>query len=172
MYHTIAQIIGIGAMAAIIYSFQCKEMKYLYIFQTIGSLLFTIHFFMIGAYIGSLMNLVGLVRSGLFAMGEKTHKRPVLYMILLTIGLFTIIGWQRETWMSLLPFVAQTVGTLALWSGDNIKVRICQLAVLSPGWIIYNILNFSIGGIICEVFTSLSVIVYFARIKRDKIKAD
>lgn len=172
MYQTIAQIIGIVAMAAVIYSFQCKRIKFLYIFQLIGSFLFTIHFFMLGAYIGSLMNLVGLVRSGLFAMGERTHKKPVLYMILLSIVLFTIIGWQQETWKSLLPFAAQMLGTLVLWTGDNTKVRVCQLSILSPCWIIYNILNASIGGIICEIFNSLSVIVYFARIKRSKIKVD
>lgn len=159
-------------MAAVFFSFQCKKVTFLYIFMSIGSLLFTIHFFMLGAYIGAMMNLIGLVRSGLFAMGDKTHKKPVLFGILLTIVIFTIFGWQQETWRSLLPFTAQIVSTLVLWTRDNTKIRICQISVLSPCWIIYNIINVSIGGIICEILNSISVIVYFARIKRNKIKAE
>ena len=38
-----------------------------------------------------------------------------------------------------------------MFTGRPTGMRILQFTVVSPGWLIYNICTFSIGGILCAV---------------------
>jgi hypothetical protein len=55
-----------------------------------------------------------------------------------------------------------------MWTRDGKKIRISQMAVVSPFWLLYDLLIPvpSIGGILCEVFNMASVIISFIRFKK------
>ena len=69
----IAQIIGIIAMAFNILSYQQKKQRYIIAWQLLGTTLFTVNFFLLGAYTGALLNAVGIVRAIVFLY--KEHHR-------------------------------------------------------------------------------------------------
>ena len=66
-------------------------------------------------------------------------------------------------WLSIVLLVVHLVGTFAMWSDNGKLIRISQLFCVSPGWLIYNVAVFSIGGIICEVMNIVSAVVSFIR---------
>ncbi|MBQ2826565.1 MAG: YgjV family protein, partial [Clostridia bacterium] len=71
-----------------------------------------------------------------------------------------------ESLVSILLLIAQIVGTYAMWFGDGKRIRTLQLCVVSPIWLLNNILVFTIGGIIAEVFTIASAIISFFRYRK------
>jgi len=46
---------------------------------------------------------------------------------------------------------------------DSKRIRMANLFVNSPAWLIYDIYTVSYSGILCEIFTLISVIVSFFR---------
>lgn len=161
MKELIAQIIGIIACITLIFSFQFKDNKKYFIAQLIGALLFSINYVMIGAYTGCVTNLINIFRSLVMVSTIKSVRKNGYYMLITAYTLSTIFTY--EGWQSLLLLVSQVGGTTFMKTNNGKIIRIGQLLVISPLWLIYNIVEFSIGGIICEAFTMGSVIVSFMR---------
>jgi hypothetical protein len=61
------------------------------------------------------------------------------------------------------------VSTVALQKKDAKKVRLISL-FCSPMWLTYNSFNGSIGGVITETFSIISIIVGYLRLDRKKNK--
>lgn len=61
---------------------------------------------------------------------------------------------------------AQLAGTVVFWRNNAKHIRIYQLTVGSPFWLIHNIINFSIGGIITEVFNLISTAISMLRFRK------
>ena len=60
---TVAQIFGLCGMTMNVLSYQRKEQREIIFMQLIGSLFFAVNFFMIGAFVGALLNVVGMLRA-------------------------------------------------------------------------------------------------------------
>jgi hypothetical protein len=59
-----------------------------------------------------------------------------------------------------------------MWSRDGRVIRRAQLFVISPLWIVNNIFYASIGGVVCELFNIVSVLVSFLRFSKDGFDKD
>ncbi len=168
----LAQAIGILAMIAIVLSFQFKSQRMIILWQLIGSALFSVNFFMLGALIGGMLNAIGIVRA-LVYMNKDKIKLPIkviniLFVIVYLISyvlVFTVFGKEptpENFLIEVLPIIGMCAVTLGFASKSARTVRICGL-VNSPCWLIYNIINFALGGIICEILSIISVISSYIR---------
>ena len=63
--------------------------------------------------------------------------------------------------------IMQIAYTVATWKNDGKIIRTVRLYAVTPAWLSYNIVMFSIGGIICEGFNIISIIVSFIRHRKD-----
>ena len=63
----LGQGVGVAALIIAMLSFQQRTQKKIVLYQLVSSVLFTAHFFMIGAYVGSLLNFIGIFRAAVFA---------------------------------------------------------------------------------------------------------
>lgn len=170
-----AQIIGVFAMIFNIWSYQQKSQKYIIALQLLGSALFTAHFFMLGAYMGGLLNAVGIVRAVVFLLKDKLKSDHVLWLIgfiviylLSYILTFTLLGKEFNlinATVEILPVIGMTATTFA-FRCKTAKITRLLGFVSSPSWLIYNIVNFAIGAICCEVFSLLSIVVGLIRLDR------
>ncbi len=111
------QAIGIVAMATNISAYQFKNKRDLLLCVCIGSALFSVNLFLLGAVTGAM--------------------------------------------------------TLA-FAGNNAKIIRLAGFISSPCWLVYNIFNNAIGGMICEIITLVSIISALIRIdipekKRNKL---
>ena len=80
-------------------------------------------------------------------------------MVLMAVcGALTWNGWS-----SLLPTAAMVVGTPFLWTQNGKTLRLAQLFFVSPCWLTYNVIVFSIAGVFTESFNIISVIVSLCR---------
>lgn len=170
MKEVIAQIIGILGMLAAMISYQCKTNRNYFIFQGLSGVFFSIQFIMIGAWAGLVFNAYNIVRALIY----QTKKAKTLAVIVLletlvvAATLVSIFIFKEAWWLVLFTFIAQATGTLAMWTKNGKTIRVSQLAVVSPFWLLYDLLipTPSIGGILCEVFNMISVIVSFIRFKK------
>ena len=67
--------------------------------------------------------------------------------------------------IELLPLLGIIMMTIGFAVDEERKTRIFGF-LNSPPWLVYNIINFNIGGIICEIFCMLSVIYGMVRYDR------
>ena len=88
-FEIVAQIIGVFAMAFNIWSYQQKQQKHIIALQLVGSTLFGLHYFMLGAYMGGLLNAVGIVRAIVFlSIGAICCE--ILSIISIVVGFFRL----------------------------------------------------------------------------------
>ncbi|MBO5046905.1 MAG: YgjV family protein [Clostridia bacterium] len=166
----LAQIIGIFGMLAAMISYQCKTNRNYFIFQGLSGLFFSIQFIMIGAWAGLVFNAYNIVRALIYQSKIARSVYTVVGLEVLVLGatLLSVFAFKEAWWLVLFTFIAQATGTFAMWTRNGKTIRISQLAVVSPFWLLYDALipTPSIGGILCEVFNMASVIVSFIRFKK------
>lgn len=167
-FELIAQAVGIVAMSFNILSFQQKTHKTVITFQLFGSILFAVNFFMLGATVGGILNLVGALRAIVFMNREKLRADHIGWLIFFTILYifsyiltFTVFGKEMTAFnaiIELLPVAAMTATTISFRLQNARAIRLFGL-FSSPSWLIYNIVNFAVGAIICEVLSLCSIVI-------------
>ena len=183
MYLIIAQAIGIIAMCAIISSYQFKSRRNVILAQLTGVALFTVNMFMIGALMGGLLNSIAIVRALVYLKIEKIKINPrllqgifiSLYVISYILA-FTVFGKEpnaKNLIIELLPVIGMTALTFGFAGKSAKEIRFYSF-INSPCWLIYNSVNFAIGGILCEVFSLISNGYAFFRydLKKSPDKSD
>ena len=167
------QAIGIVAMSLNIIAFQFKSKRKLLLCVCLGSALFSVNMFMLGAVTGGIMNVLSVVRSLVYVDKDKlpipvklvNAMFIVAYLISYVLS-FTVFGIEpiaRNFILELLPIIAMTAMTIA-FAGDNAKVIRLAGFINSPCWLVYNIFNYAIGGILCETFALVSITSALIRI--------
>lgn len=164
----IAQTIGIIAMIFNILSYQGKQKQTVIILQLFGAMLFSINYLLLGAAVGGILNILGVIRAVVFIFKDKLKADSIYWLlafiasyILIYILNFTLFG-KEPTMFNLVIEILPVIGMSALNIGFRLKnsadIRKCGL-ISSPSWLIYNIVTGSYGAIICELFTLISIFV-------------
>ncbi len=164
----IAQAIGIVAMVFNILSYQGKKQKTVITLQLFGGLLFAVNFWMIGAKVGGVLNVIAVIRALIFLFKDRLKANSVFWLIgfilsyiVVYILTFTTFGTELTPWTlirELLPVIGMTALSVGFRLKDAANIRKCGL-VSSPAWLIYNIAVGSWGAIICETLTLISIFV-------------
>ncbi|MBR2929928.1 MAG: YgjV family protein [Clostridia bacterium] len=175
------QIISIAAMGCNIISYQQKKESHLVACQLIGGALFSLSFFLLGATVGGLLNLVAAVRAVIFLFSEKLHASHPAWLcgfiacyVAFYILTFTVFGVEPKPitlLIEVLPVIGMTALSVGFMKGDSGAVRKAGL-VSSPAWLIYNIYYLSIGAIICEAISLCSIFIGMLRHDRGEEKED
>ena len=173
----IAQIMGIFGMIFISSSYQMKSQRRLIIFQLFGAGFFFVNFLLLGIaagvlLTGAVMNLLGVARSFVFSNRKKFHAENPAWLIVFVslyiiayILVFTVFGTKptfKNFAVELLPVIGMTSTTFAFFSKKSGVSRKLGL-INSPAWLVYDIINFSIGGIITEVLSLTSIVIGMMR---------
>jgi len=168
----IAQVIGILAMPINLLSFQQKKQRTIIAFQFFGSVFFAIHFFMLGSSIGGILNVIAAIRAAIYSNKEKTGADKPFWIVLFTLAyigayilvftLFQKAPTAENLIIEVLPVLSMVVTTVSFWMKDAKMLRALGL-IGSPLWLIYNIINVSIGGISSEVLNIASILLAMFR---------
>ncbi len=150
-------------MAIIVASYQQKSHKNILTFQMVSGLLFTIHYLLLGAYTGAVMNLLGAFRSLVYSKrGVKWASNlawPVCFSLAFLVS--GILTWDNT--FSVFPLIAMLLSSVVLWIEKPKVNRICSLPT-SACWLVYNIKTLSYPGIITEIFVLTSIIIGIIRL--------
>ncbi len=162
MYDFIAQTLGLCGAVLLVFSFQIKNEKKFFLCQSLGSGLFLINYLMLGAWTGALISVMSVTRSALAPVlsGKKRYFIiPLVILIPIVAGFFIYQGIE-----TVLMITAYVVFTLAMFTKSSKLIRITQLILASPLQLIHNAIVFSLGGILCESFNIISIVVSFFRL--------
>ena len=176
----LGQIWGLCAMALIVISFQCKKPALLCVVQVCACVFFILHYLFLGlngdaaAYAGMTQNAVGLLFRGVLALSEKKKAllSPMVLAGLCAVSAVVAVLTYPDKLVALLPVIANFACIGCMWTKNSDTIRVTQLAVISPFWIIYNITTLSIAGILTECFNLTSIGIYYVRMHREKKKAN
>ncbi len=171
-FELIAQIIGIFAMAMNILAYQQKTRMRILLFQMLGPTLFFISFAMLGGIIGAIMNLIAAVRALIYMNGKRLRADSIWWLYaffalyaISYISVFTVFKKEvtpANLIIEFLPIIGMVATSISYRMEGARMIRILGL-VNSPCWIIYNAFCFSIGGILCDSFCVISIIIGMIR---------
>lgn len=163
----IVQIIGFAAIAFEVGSYQPKHRKRILGFQLIGNLLWVVHFLLLSAPTGAVLNAVGAVRAYTFNRfgSHEGRSQWLLAIIVATIFAVSLLTWQGP--ISLLPMTGMSLATIGMWQRDEQRIR--KIIFFSwPLWLIYNILVGSYAGVVNELLIAVSILIGLWRHRRPK----
>lgn len=158
------QGIGFIAIALFVISYQIKSNRLLFLFQLMGSALFCLQFFLLDAISGCLSLAVNILRNALmmkYKQWEWVRSKWCPVAIAAMFAAVLIFTWNGP--VSLLAFAASVSSTFAYWSDCPCRIRMVNLVCASPCWLVYDVLVHSIGGIVSESITIVSIILSFIR---------
>jgi hypothetical protein len=172
MQFYIAQGIGFIGMALMFLAFQQNDKRKLLWIQAGAGMIFTVHFVILGAFTGMGMNLAAIPRNLIFA--RKPGKKFQIIWTVFFIAVFVIIGiftWENK--FSFFPVFAMSLATIVFSLKEPRLIRFLSLPI-SGFWITYNIISFSIAGVLTESFVICSILIAIVRFdiltKTEKLK--
>lgn len=174
-----AQLIGFIGTAFLFISYQQKVRKNILVFQTISSLFFMTHFFILGVFInsgaftGCFMNVLGALRAFVYSQNEKKWARSPLWVVffLIAFSVAGILTADTESFWWLFPTMAMVLSTVTLWLQNPRLVRILTFPA-SPMWLTYNIVVRSYSGMVTETFVIISLLISIIRydiLRKDQV---
>ncbi|HZJ75875.1 MAG TPA: YgjV family protein [Clostridia bacterium] len=169
----IAQIIGfIGAFTYFLV-FQMKKRSSILAINILAGMIFVVHFTMIGAYTGAAMNVVCALRCTIYYFSDRKWAKSKAWLAVF-IGVSVVLGVL--TWgdiYSIFPLMAMVITSISFWLKKESHIRLLTLPT-QPGWMIYNIHNNSISGLLTDIVIFSSILIAIIRydiIKRKKPEA-
>ena len=170
-----AQAIGLVGMAVNISSFQCKKQKTALTLQLIGPVMFSVNMYLVGAGMGFLLNVIGILRALTYLQAERIGPKLKYVNWAFTISYFaayyltfTVFG-TAPTWQNLLiellPLIGMIAMTIGFAKGTPKYIRLYGY-INSPCWLIYNCFRFTLGGILCEIVCLISITTAAIRLDR------
>ena len=167
------QILGVVAATVAIIAFQAKEQKNILILKAIDSILFAVQWGLLREWTAMALTIVSIVRN-LLMSHFAAKKINTLYLIIafciINIGLGI---WTYQSWSNILKILATLITTISFGLKNITLVRVltipaCAMAVVHASLPI----NFSIGGIITESFTIVSIIIALIRFRKKPEKVE
>ena len=168
--YIIGQILGIVAIIIGFVTFQMKTKRQILFMQTTTAVIFCVHYFLIGAMTGVVMNIVATIRNLVYdycgTKGYKTKLVPITFVVIQAA--VAILVW--EAWYSVFVLLGICINTYCMSLSKPQNVR-SSILVSSPLVFIYNAFTLSIGGMIYEsVAVASSAIGLFRYMKNKKEK--
>ena len=168
---TFAQILSIAGLACVVGSYQQKKKSALIAVQATGGALFAIHYLILGAYAGFLLNTIAVLRGMVFYKEHPGKAGKIWVGIIITLCLvayaltFAVFGTPptlTNVILEMLPTIGMIVLTISFNMTHAGHIRALGF-INSTGWLTYNIAHLSIGGIGCEILCFASIIIGILR---------
>jgi hypothetical protein len=163
MMDIIIQIIGVLALTANFVSFQMKKHRHILFFRTVNEGLFILQYFLLGAFSGSVLNIVGCVRNIIFAK-QVIHNKKTIFSTVVFCIIFTAFGIATFDGLgSIMLIFAKVLSTIAYGNKNTTVVRVVSF-ITHIGYLIYNLSVFSIAGALGDIILLVSLVCSILRL--------
>lgn len=163
---TIGQIFGYLAALMMFLSYQTKTPKKLIIVQDFSIIFIIIHYLLIDAMSGFMLNIVCFARNFVYYFNDrvKFFGHPLCaYLMALILGGVGALSWQGP--VSLLIIIALMANTVFMSFNNNQLLR-ASVVVTSSMILLYNFFMSSYGGMINESIGIISSIIGLYRYRK------
>lgn len=167
-----SQIIGVGAVALYLLSFQLKKRGQIVWATCLSNVLYVTQYVLLGAFSGAILDGLSAI-SSFFAAEKNTPrlKKHAKWIAITTFVLIVFFGVllaviQRDP-VELLPIAGALLQTGGLWAEDEQRIRKFGLAS-APLWLTYNFISSAYGAALGSVLTIISSVVALVRYRKNK----
>lgn len=158
---------GFVAVALGFVSFQMRTQKKLLVVQTATAAAFCLHYYLIGAPSGLILNALCVVRNLAYYHKDKPlfsgAKCPLFFALALCV--INLLFWQG--YHTLFVILGGVINTLCICLADPQKIR-KSILFSSPLVLIYDLFVMSVGGIIYETVVIVSSVIGLLRYRRQQ----
>ena len=163
--YLVAQILGVIAVIFTFLSYQGKTQRKLIIVQSIATVVFSVHYLMLGAIAGAVLNLVCIGRNFIYCNRQIKlfASKYVPYGLALLIGALGALSWQGIP--TLLLIVALMINTVIM-SMDDAQLLRKSILLTSSMILAYDIIIISVGGSINESIAIISSVIGIIRYRK------
>ncbi len=161
------QLLGLAGSVIAITALQSGSRKKLLSLQALCCVLWVVHYSLLGAYTGALINSLGLGRAAVCSFNDRKWAKSPLWLgfFLICYAVSPLLTWDGA--YCLLLGGAMMLTTVALWVHD---MRLTRLLFLlnSPLVLLYNLIarSYSCAAIEVVAFLSFAVAVWRFDIRR------
>lgn len=167
------QLVGLLGNLIVIGSMQFNNRKIVLWAQSVACVLWVIHYGYLGAMTAVFTNFISFARSLVFYHNEKKWAKSNIWLVLFIVLfiLNSILTWDGLH--SILPGVAMSLTTWALWS-KKMRVTRALYLIQSPFWLSYDIITASYSCALIEAIAFISYIVAVFRydVRKKAIESD
>ena len=167
MIEIISFFIGISAVVMFLLSYQQKTRKRIILFNATSRVLYIIQYFLLGAFAGAVLDILGTVSSVIAQRKDKgfvkKHTPAVFIAVNLAVvaaGVTTMI--VAHDYFGVFSLIGVLLHTIAFWIDDERKIRLVSLAG-SPFWLVYNFISRAYGSVIGDALSIGSILVAIVR---------
>jgi len=166
------QLMGGVAVCLGFVSFQMRTRKQLLVVQLATAVAFCIHYGLIGAVSGMVMNILCVIRNFVYYHKDKSKflsgpASAIIFAIIYSVA--GLLSWQG--YYSVFMVLGQVISTVCMSFTNPQNIR-KSILVTSPLVLIYNAFVFSLGGVVYESVVIISSIIGIIRYRQQKQTAD
>lgn len=158
MNFILAQTFAFFSSLCLLFSFWKKKRKQILFFQILDSTFDILQYFLLGAYTGSLISLLGATRAYTFS---KTNNKFFLILFLLLYTISSIITFNGL--ISIVPLIAALIYTIVTWNKKEKNIRLFSILVFIL-WFIYDILVKAYVSSITDIILIISNFLAFYKL--------
>ncbi|MBR2384503.1 MAG: YgjV family protein [Clostridia bacterium] len=164
------EIIGFFAILFNFLIYQQKKRKSVLKVKLLSDISWALHYGLLTAFSGMAVCIVGTARETTFLLtDDKKEKRRYFLLAFAIIAVITSILTMKDLF-GLLPALASLIAVFSYWQQNPNLTKILGIPI-SITMLTYDIMRFSITGIINEILTLISILVFFV-FSNKKVKAE
>lgn len=164
--HPLAQSIGILGFIASLYTFLSKNDALFLKRLTLTSIVWAIHFLLLGAISAGLLNTVDIIKN-ILAIYFPMNKRIAVVMVLVYITIGSMVFASSGSIIDWLPVLGSIASTIILFTLKGVWMRVGFVCVLF-GWLAYNFSVQSLGGMATDTILLITGIIGIFRYTEEK----
>ena len=164
----LGNIIGLLAVVSALGIYVYKSRQKILFAKLIADGLWAIHFLLLGATTGGVLNVVNAFRDCVFYNKDSKRWARSKYWVwvFVVVGIISgIISW--EGYFSLLPIIGSAISVIGLWCSDAYILRVVSFFAISL-WIVYAAISSSALSFFYNVFALCSILSGFIRDLKEK----
>ena len=167
MNEIIGQILGIVATVITVLSYQANDKGRLLAIQTTATVSTCLGYFFLGAWAGFALNIVCVMRNVSFYFLRENVRLNRIATVVFSVGMVAagLLSWQG--WISLIMLVAFVLNTVFMGFGSPQTLR-SSICLTSTMILTYNVIVFTIGGILNEGLSIVSSVVGIVRYRKKR----
>lgn len=131
--------------------------------QTFSSLLFSIHFYLLDSFIGSITCALGFLSLAISILKNNKKINDTFFGIYIILLLYAIYNFQLEQWYEILPAITNIFWITAFLYLSGQKTNLMLLPVIFL-WILYAICVGSMPNLITQIAVLLFLLVRIYRL--------
>lgn len=162
----LTQAIGLVGSVIVVAAVQFDNRRLVLAAQAVACILWVVHYGMLGAVTAVYTNFICFARSVVFYNNDKKWARSIWWMWLFVAAFVINSALTWEGMRSVLPGIAMSCTTSALWTRNTCRMRALYLCN-SPFWLAYDLIC---GSYSCALIETVALISYIAAIWRLDIR--